>query len=77
MIPLGSYDLSDPKYPWIADRKRSTNSSTVTVHMEFTLVCRVHMEFTLVWRVHMEFTLVWLAHMELPLVLRVNMEFPV
>jgi hypothetical protein len=24
MIPLGSYDLSDPKNPLIADRKRST-----------------------------------------------------
>ena len=24
MIPLDSYDLSDPKNPWIADRKRST-----------------------------------------------------
>ena len=30
MIPLGSYDLSDPKNPWIADRKRSTKSPIAT-----------------------------------------------
>ena len=34
MIPLGSYDLSDPKNPWIADRKRSTKSSIVTLFLE-------------------------------------------
>ena len=31
MIPLGSYDLSDPTNPWIADRKRSTESPTATL----------------------------------------------
>jgi len=31
MIPLGSYDLSDLKNPWIADRKRSTKSHIVTI----------------------------------------------
>ena len=30
VIPLGSYDLSDPKNPWIADRKRSTKSPIAT-----------------------------------------------
>ena len=37
MIPLGSYDLSDPKNPWIADRKRSTKSPIATLSLKVKL----------------------------------------
>ena len=33
VIPLGSYDLSDPKNPRIADRKRSTKSPIATLQI--------------------------------------------
>ena len=33
VIPLGSYDLSDPKNPRIADRKRSTKSPIATIRL--------------------------------------------
>jgi len=37
---LGSYDLSDPKNPWIADRKRSTKSPIVTLPLDTQVLSR-------------------------------------
>ena len=46
MIPLGSYDLSDLKNPWIADRKRSTKSHIVTLCLNQSRL----MAYLLIWQ---------------------------
>ena len=60
MIPLGSYDLSDPKIPWIADRKRSTKSPIATIPLYdsqdlFDSIClranySSYIKFSVLWK---------------------------